>query len=173
VSEAFRGEFAQKVDGKARVSIPAAFRRVIEAQDPASDGRRARFVIVYGGDGRAFCECYTMQGMKRLEARIARMSVGDRRRIYLTRNMIRLSTEAEIDEDGRIVLPPKARAKIGLPDSGEAAEAMFAGDLDKFQIWSRTGYDADLAAQSAVAGAILADGEDMLALLPADGDEGG
>jgi MraZ protein len=169
VSEAFRGEYAQKVDGKARVSIPAAFRRVIEAQDPASDGKRSRFVIVYGGDGRAFCECYTMQGMKRLEARIARLPVGDRRRIYLTRNMIRLSTEAEIDEDGRIVLPPKAREKIGLPEAGDA---MFAGDLDKFQIWSKAGYEADLAALSAAAGAILGEGEDMLSLLPPD-DEGG
>ena len=34
MSEAFRGEFTQKVDGKARVSIPAAFRRVLEAGDP-------------------------------------------------------------------------------------------------------------------------------------------
>ena len=31
VSEAFRGEFYQKVDSKARVSVPAAFRRIIEA----------------------------------------------------------------------------------------------------------------------------------------------
>ena len=35
MSEAFRGEFTQKVDGKARVSIPAAFRRILEAGDPA------------------------------------------------------------------------------------------------------------------------------------------
>ncbi len=172
MSEAFRGEFAQKVDGKARVSIPAPFRRVIEAQDPASDGKRSRFVIVYGGEGRAFCECYTMAGMRGLETRIARLPVGDRRRIYLTRNMIRLSLEAEVDEDGRIVLPAKAREKIGLPDLREGAEAVFAGDLDKFQIWSRPAYDADLAAQAALAEAILTEGEDMLSLLPPD-DAGG
>ena len=34
MAEAFRGEFNQKVDGKARVSIPAPFRRVLEAGDP-------------------------------------------------------------------------------------------------------------------------------------------
>jgi MraZ protein len=172
VSEAFRGEFAQKVDAKARVSIPAAFRRVIETQDPGFDGKKSRFVIVYGGDGRAFCECYTLQGMKRLEARIARMPVGDKRRIYLTRNMIRLSLEAEIDIDGRIVLPPQARRKIGLTAIDDGAEAMFAGDLDKFQIWSRPAYDADLAAQAAVASDILGEGEDMLSLLPPDPEEG-
>ena len=31
-SEAFRGEFYQKVDAKARVSIPAAFRRILDAR---------------------------------------------------------------------------------------------------------------------------------------------
>ena len=36
-SEAFRGEFYQKVDAKARVSIPAAFRRILEAEDPATE----------------------------------------------------------------------------------------------------------------------------------------
>ncbi len=174
MSEAFRGEFAQKVDAKARVSVPAAFRRVLEAQDPAfSETRRPRFVLVYGGDGRRFCECYTVEGMKRLIARIGRMAPGDKRRIYLSRNIVRLSLDVEVDEDGRIVLPPKARDKVGLRDLRDGAEAVFAGDLDKFQIWSRADYDADLAAQAEVATDILAEGEDMLSLLPDDDGEGG
>ena len=35
MSESFRGELSQKVDSKARVSIPAAFRRVLETGDPS------------------------------------------------------------------------------------------------------------------------------------------
>ena len=46
VSEAFRGEFYQKVDSKARVSIPAAFRRILEAEDPASGDSRPLAVSV-------------------------------------------------------------------------------------------------------------------------------
>jgi MraZ protein len=170
----FRGEFSQKVDRKARVSIPAAFRSVIQAGDPDFPAnKRARFVMVYGGDNRRYLECYTMQGMRRLEARIARMKLGDKRRIYLSKNLIRMSIEVEIDEDGRIVLPPKGRDKIGL--SGDAlddsAEAMFAADLETFQIWNRTDYEADMAGTATLAAELLEDGEDMLALLPDDDDD--
>lgn len=170
MAEAFRSEFNQKVDRKARVSIPAAFRKVIESGDPDYPAnRRARFVIVYGGD-RRYLECYTVDGMRRLERRIGKMPQGSPSRIYLTRNMIRMSIEVEIDEEGRIVLPQKGRDKIGLTtdvlDAG--AEAAFAGDLDKFQIWNSTDYDADLVANDRLAAEILPDGADMLSLLPDD-----
>jgi MraZ protein len=173
---AFRGEFGQKVDRKARVSVPSAFRSVIQAGDPDfGPGKRARFVMVYGGDTRRYLECYTMAGMRRLEARIARMKLGDKRRIYLQKNLIRQSIEVEIDDDGRIVLPPQGRAKIGL--AGEAlddgAEAVFAGDLETFQVWNRADYDADMAGTAEMAEELLPAGEDMLALLPDDdGDDG-
>ncbi len=173
MAEAFRGEFGQKVDAKARVSVPAAFRRVLEAGDPAqSAGSRARLVLVHGDPGRRFCECYTIEGMRRLERRILRMPKGDRRRLFLARNMITLSQEIEIDDDGRIVLPPKAREKIGLagPALREGAEAVFAGMLDSFQIWSRADYEAELARTAELAGEVLPAGEDMLALLPDDED---
>lgn len=173
---AFRGEFSQKVDRKARVSVPAAFRAVIQAGDPDhSPARRARFVMVYGGDGRRYLECYTMAGMRRLESRIARMKLGDKRRIYLQKNLIRQSIEVEIDDDGRIVLPPQGREKIGM--AGEAlddgAEAVFAGDLETFQVWSRADYDADMAGTADLAEELLGAGEDMLALLPDDDDDDG
>ncbi|HMO08699.1 MAG TPA: division/cell wall cluster transcriptional repressor MraZ [Paracoccaceae bacterium] len=171
---AFRGEFSQKVDRKARVSVPAAFRAVIQSGDPDhTPAKRARFVMVYGGDTRRYLECYTLAGMRRLEGRIARMKLGDRRRTYLQKNLIRQSIEVEIDEDGRIVLPPQGREKIGL--AGEAledgAEAVFAGDLETFQVWNRADYDADMAGTAEMAGELLASGEDMLSLLPDDDDD--
>lgn len=168
--EAFRGEFGQKIDGKARVSIPSAFRRVLEAGDPAfGETKRPRLVMVFGGD-RPFCECFSIRAMRRIEARILRMKTGDRRRIYLARNVITLSQELEIDADGRIVLPPRGRAKMGLAQGYDGAEAVFAGMLDSFQLWSRAAYDADLARQEALAGDVLPPGEDMFSLLP-DEDE--
>ena len=42
----FRGEIVQKVDGKGRVSIPAAFRRVLEQGDPEwTEGLRPELVL--------------------------------------------------------------------------------------------------------------------------------
>jgi MraZ protein len=170
VSEAFRGEFNQKVDSKARVSVPAPFRRVIEAGDPgASDNSRAKFVIVYGGgSGRKFLECHTIQGMALLEARIKLMPIGSDKRRYMEHNNITMSLTAEIDEDGRIVLPPRAREKIALGADimKDGTDLAFAGALDRFHIWRRDTYEADLAHLAEADPEFLANGQDMLSLLP-------
>ena len=172
MSAAFKSHYTQKVGSKARVSIPAAFRRVLEAGDPIhSETGRARMAIVYGGDDRAFLECYTIKAMRLLEKRIARMPAGDKRRIYLAHNVITLSQEIEIDDEGRIVLPQPAREKIGLASVKDGAEAVFAGTLDTFRIWHRDDWDNNRARQKAIAEALLAPGEDMLSLLPDDDDE--
>lgn len=173
MSEAFRGEISQRVDAKARVSVPAAFRRVLEAGDPAYPGNpRPRMVLVYGGDNRSFCEGYTMAGMRRVEARIRRTKDKDARS-YLTLNMIVRSQEIEIDDDGRIVLPPKGRDRMRLPAEAlrEGAEAMFAGTLDCFQIWYRPVFEGDPGSQAVLAQKLLPNGEDMSTLLPDDDDD--
>lgn len=171
MSEAFRGEFYQKVDSKARVSVPAAFRRIIEAGDPSfstpgANVSRARFVIVYGG-AQSYLECYTLDGMKRIERQIARMQPGSPQRKYLERNMLTRSLVAEVDDDGRIVLTQKLREKIDLgAESG--AESVFAGALDKFQVWNRPDYDAQAAEEDDFE---LPPGADMSALLPFEPEE--
>ncbi|MDP3958876.1 MAG: division/cell wall cluster transcriptional repressor MraZ [Pseudorhodobacter sp.] len=171
MSEAFRGEFNQKVDSKARVSIPAAFRRALQAGDPGwSDGSRPKFVIVYGDDGRRFLECYTMSGIKRIEKLVRLLPLGTPKRRYMERNMITMSLIAEVDEEGRIVLPPKAREKIALSadEMKEGVEATFAGALESFQIWKRRTYEAGPDFDGGSEVPILAPGQDMLALLPDD-----
>lgn len=169
MSEAFRGEFTQKVDGKARVSIPSAFRRVLEAGDPES--ARKRVVIVYGDDRRKFAECYTVAGAQRLETLIRKLPLGSPQRRLLERNMITLSVTVEIDDDGRIVLPPKVREKTGLSAS-DAGEAVFAGALDTFQIWKPEIYQADILRAAEEDLAALPADMDILSLLTADTPEG-
>ncbi|SNX69007.1 division/cell wall cluster transcriptional repressor MraZ [Cereibacter ovatus] len=170
MAEAFRGEFNQKVDAKARVSVPASFRRVIEAGDPKFAGGKSSFVLVYGGD-RQYLECYTMTEMAKIEDQIALLPAGSKSRRYLERNMITLALNMEVDEDGRIVLPQKGRDKLGItPDEMKAGlEAVFAGTLNKFQIWKSETYAAALAAE-ADEDDLLPPGADMLSLLPGAGD---
>ncbi|MDH2328483.1 division/cell wall cluster transcriptional repressor MraZ [Cereibacter sp. SYSU M97828] len=165
MAEAFRGEFNQRVDAKARVLIPVTFRRVLEAGDPGA--QRPRIVMVYGDPRRQFVECYTVEEMTALEARILQLPAGTPQRRLLERNYITLSTTIEVDEDGRIVLPPKVREKLGLAqgDIG-AVESIFAGTLNTFQIWKRDAFEADLAAKEAEEAALLEGGIDMLTLLP-------
>ena len=148
MSESFRGELIQKVDNKARVSIPAAFRRVLQEGDPkASEKVGARVVIVYGGPGRKFAECYTYAGSEDLANKIALHPEGSRERINLTNNLITKSAIIELDLDGRLVLPPQVRQKIGVTpdDLTTGFDAVFAGTLTTFQIWKRDVYDAETA----------------------------
>jgi MraZ protein len=124
--------------------------------------------MVYGDERRQFVECYSILEMRRVEALIAKLPKGAPRRRFLERNLITLSVTVEVDEDGRIVLPQKVREKIGMTAEHLAAgaEATFAGALETFQLWRREAYEAEIAAQSAAEFEELADGLDMLALLP-------
>jgi MraZ protein len=144
VTEAFRGEFYQKVDSKARVSIPAAFRRILEAEDPATeDFPRPRVYMVYGGKLRNFVECYSKTGADALAAKIEAMELGSPDRDRAERDLISRSVMVEIEPDGRIVLPLKVRAKMGFSADDSAGEAAFAGYTNRFKLFRREVYDAE------------------------------
>jgi MraZ protein len=147
MAEAFRGEVYQKVDAKARVSIPAAFRRILEADDPATTySARPRVYMVYGGKARNFVECYSKRGADLLADDIETMEMGSAERTRAERELISRSVMVEIEPDGRIVLPPKVREKMGFSgDVPSNAEAAFAGFTNRFRLYRREVYDAELA----------------------------
>lgn len=162
MSEDFRGEYHQKVDAKARVSIPAAFRKVLDAGDPPSaDYPRTRVVMVYGGSKRQFVECYTQRDADALARLVRKLPIGSKKRMLAERDLITRSLTVEIDDDGRIVLPQKVRDKIAF---GEAREATFAGALDRFMIWRRDTYEAIYDAAEEDEDDLL-EGGDVLSLL--------
>ncbi|MEM6727565.1 MAG: division/cell wall cluster transcriptional repressor MraZ [Pseudomonadota bacterium] len=138
----FRGESHHKVDAKGRVSIPASYRRVIEAGDPDwTEGLLPRFVIVYGGDTRSFLEGFPLTALEEVDNKIAKFPRGSAKRKALERLYSAQSVEAEVDNTGRIVLPAKLRDKIGL-----SGEALFVASGDTFEIWEPGAYDASIAA---------------------------
>jgi MraZ protein len=147
----YRGEFYQKVDAKARVSIPAAFRRALELEDPPSpEHTRPRLYMVYGGQYRDFVECYSKQGMDHETEIIMALDEDDEDREALEIDMIQKSIVVELEPDGRVVLPPQVRQKIGLTAQhlAKGVEAFFAGRGDRFQMFLHDGAaqgDADAA----------------------------
>ena len=67
----FRGEAENKVDNKGRVSIPAAFRRILEEGDPDwSSGLNPNLVIVYGRRNRKCLEGYSIGSLELLEKNV-------------------------------------------------------------------------------------------------------
>lgn len=140
----FRGEYHQKVDGKGRVSIPALFRRVIEACDPDwKDGLRPNLVIVYGTEHQKRLDCFTMEAIEKIDRRIDRMKMGSTERKMLERIYHGHSYPTQIDEDGRIILPGKLREKLGLGDM-----AFFIAAGDHFELWKPETYDVEERAKA-------------------------
>jgi MraZ protein len=163
--DAFRGEFGSRMDGKARVSIPAAFRRILDQGITASEPGRTRLVLIYGDPRRKFVAGYSLAGAERLAEQIRALALGSPARRALERHMVVQSVTLEIDEDGRIVLPAAVRAKIGLGAEDGALEVTFTGALDYFELWKKATYDAEMAALDQLDTGLLDEGEDILALL--------
>ena len=164
----FRGEGHHKVDSKGRVSIPAGFRRVLEAADPnwRDDSDNPELVIVYGDHRRKFLECYTMEAIEEVDAKIERLPRGSMERKMLERLFNGQSFPTTVDETGRLVLPAKLRAKIGLEN-----EAFFIAAGDTFQIWKPETYEAEEVARTEAWLDNLGEDVDPLSFL--DGSDGG
>lgn len=135
----FRGESQNKIDGKGRVSIPASFRRVLEAGDPNwQSGDNPELVIVYGDKRQKCLDCYTIEAVEEIDAKIAALPRGSKSRKLLELIFHGLSFPTSVDETGRLVLPAKLRTKIDL-----GTQAVFIGNGDKFQIWKPETFESE------------------------------
>jgi len=142
VARRFRGESVHKVDSKGRVSIPAPFRRVLEEGDPDwISGGQPTLVLVYGIPGRRCLEGYSIKGIEAVDELISDLPRFSREREVLERIINTQSIYAQVDENGRMVLPTRLRERIGVK-----SEATFAGMGDKFQIWQPAAYEDDMNA---------------------------
>ncbi len=145
MTEAFKGEIYLKVDSKARVSIPAPMRRILDLGDPADDTHsRPRVVMVYGAGGN-HAQCFSMKGAQKLYETIAAHPENSDKRDDLELAYVARSIDVEIDDDGRIVLPPRIRQRMGVTadDMAKGFNAVFVGKLDRFELWKAETYDAE------------------------------
>ena len=121
----FRGESVHKVDQKGRVSVPAPFRRVLEEGDPDwTAGLVPNLVLIYGMPSGNCLEGYTIEGAARLDEKVSRLPQYSPQRRYLERIINTQSTYAQIDENGRIVLPQRLRDMFGLDTEGTLGRTM-------------------------------------------------
>ncbi|SFS14537.1 division/cell wall cluster transcriptional repressor MraZ [Yoonia litorea] len=134
----FTGEHTQKVDSKGRMSIPADFRRVLEAGDPEwTQGLNPRLYLLYGDHLKETLHVYTMDGFAEIADQINAMPKGDPGKMRLSRLILGQSIRLEVDKDGRTVMPIRQRQKLGLTDG----ELYFSGVGDHFEIWKAETYE--------------------------------
>lgn len=133
----FRGESTCKVDAKGRFFLPPLFRRAVEDGDPNfQPGGRPELVLVYGDETFDYLHCYTIEAMAELDAKIDRLPSSPKKR-RLERLYSGRALQLEVDNDGRILLSPKLREKLGIE-----SEVYLIASGRTFKIWNPDVYAA-------------------------------
>lgn len=135
----FLSTFEKQIDKKGRVSVPPAYRAVLQSQ-PFSG------VIVYASFVH---ECIEACGMDRIEAlyqRIESLDPFSQERDAFATAILGGSVQLAFDNEGRIVLPEALLKQAGITDSG-----VFVGKGATFEIWAPTKFAAHETAARALA----------------------
>ncbi len=119
----FYGTETYAVDHKGRLSVPASMRR------DASRKALVAFHLVAGFEG--CLALYSTDDWKRVEDRLRRIPMGDRRGRAFARAFLMDACKVTVDAQGRITIPPALmhRAEIGK-------EAVLHGQVDRIEIWN-------------------------------------
>ncbi len=145
LSELFQGTHQNKVDTKGRVSVPAAFRRILEQNDPDwQEGQNPQLSILFGWPGKGCLEVYSVAAMNEMLEKVRKLPARSPQREAAARMLASNSQRFQLDDNGRLNLP-----KNLLELANVAGEAIFAGMVDKFEIWNPEQYEEDTKAKLA------------------------
>lgn len=143
----FASSFTNRVDAKGRVSLPAPFRKVLEAR-----GAEGWLVLVPGFRQKGCIEGYPPDEFGRIADWIDRMHPASEKRVKLERRVISRAMPVQLDDNGRLALPAAVKARIPA-----GSEAMFVGMSDRFEVWEAEAYEAFLEDEDDEDGNPLAD----------------
>ena len=117
----FRGEHVHTIDGKGRLSIPAAFRNEIlrRSEKPPILTRFKDYLALYPYEDWLEIE-QALKSKSKLQPEVQKY----------TRFVISGSTECPIDSQGRILVPPALREHARLE-----GKVTLAGVLDRIELW--------------------------------------
>ena len=144
----FTGEYPQRIDGKGRMSIPADFRRVLEAGDPDwTEGLSPSLYLLYGDHLRDNLQAWTVSAFaavaESLKSQRPRSREEAEAKAMSTRLILGQSVRLEVDRDGRIVMPARQRAKLGLTEG----DVVFSGAGEHFEIWAAATFEDKVGAR--------------------------
>jgi MraZ protein len=121
----FTGEYRHTVDDKGRIAVPVKFRAQLDQGSMVSGWLDDCLAI------------HTKAAFEELSEKIAALPIGDQRARSFQRYVFSTASEAQMDKQGRILLPANIRAFVGLTD-----EAVFVGSRDHAEIWAPDRWDA-------------------------------
>ncbi len=120
----FRGRYEHTIDAKGRTSVPARYRDVL-----AAAGER-RIVLTTALD--PCLAAYSLPEWAAFEERLSRLPELDRAVKRLKRIYVSGAVECEIDDVGRILVPPTLREHAGLKK-----DVLWAGSGRYAELWDK------------------------------------
>ena len=125
------GQYAHTIDAKGRLFIPAKLREELGDTFYVTMGMDSCLSIYSDASWARFTEKFESLPYTKTKA---------------MRPLFANAAKCEPDAQGRIVLPQKVREKMGFAgDLAADSEAAFAGFTNRFRLYRREVYDAELA----------------------------
>ena len=124
----FTGEYRHQVDDKGRLAIPSKMRARLAGTFHVAQWLDTCLAILPESEWDA------------IAAKVAALPMTDPRTRALERRLFGRAVEAELDRQGRILLPQNLREVAGLE-----GEVVIVGLRNRVEIWSRERWDAQLA----------------------------
>ncbi len=120
----FRGRYEHTIDAKGRTSLPARYRDALAAL-----GER-RIVLTSALD--PCLVAYTMPEWAAFEDRLSKLPQFDRAVQKLKRLYVSGAVECEVDDSGRVLVPPTLREYAGL-----SKDVIWAGSGKYAELWDK------------------------------------
>ena len=120
----FMGEYNHTIDAKGRLIIPSKFREIL------GDA----FVVTKGLDGCLFV--YDNEEWKRFEEKLRSLPITNKEARQFVRFFLAGATEAEVDKQGRILIPNVLREFAEI-----TKDVVLVGVGSRIEIWSRERFE--------------------------------
>ncbi len=139
----FLGEYEHTIDQKGRLAIPVKFRAAL------ADG------VVVSKNVDSCLTVYPKKQWEELAAKVASLPITHPQARSFARHILAGAADADIDRQGRIIIPQNLRQYASLGSS-----VIVAGIFDRLEIWNKEQWDKsthDVQAHSSDIASSLAD----------------
>lgn len=119
------GEYRHAIDEKGRVSIPVKFRNDL-----------GNTFVVSKGIGEDCLFIFTLLEWRRLEEKIRKLPLTDKKARRFSRYLVGGATECEVDKQGRAMIPQYLREYAGLKK-----DVVLVGLTTRVEIWDAEHWD--------------------------------
>lgn len=116
----FKGSFKHSLDHKGRVNIPAKFRR--------APGTAESYTVTRGLNSCLYI--YPVDEWEKVELKLRSLAQTDPNALYYIRATLANAADAQVDRQGRIMIPANLIKLIGL-----TKEVLIIGALERMEIW--------------------------------------